>query len=127
MRDINKVVENKMKAIQARTSKLHAQLDAAIRSECRAEHSVSTPAPRQRRRVVRGTQVCTRDTRVGTDMIAMAYRALTSDLTTRHTGRDIQAAHIQAWIEDECCTTVEVADVEAAMKEYRKSAGALVG
>lgn len=129
MRDINKIVENKMKAIQARTGKLHAQLDAAIRSECADTHTVCTSAvPKQRRRIVRGTTpVCTRDTRVGIDMVAMAYRALTSDPTARLTGSDIQATHIQAWIDSEYCTTVEVADVQAAMKAYRKSAGALVG
>jgi len=132
MRDINKVVDSKMKAIQARTSKLHAQLDDAIRSEYRAEHSVSTPthtpATSGKRRIVRSTVVCSGTaSAIGTDMIGMAYRALTGDPTTRCTGRDIQATHIQAWLEDEYCTTVEVADIEAAMKAYRKSAGALVG
>lgn len=122
MRDL--IISKRMKAIQARTSKLHAQLDIAIHDECVTEHSVS--APKQRRRVVRGTQVCTRDTRIGTDMIAMAYRALTSDPTTRCTSSTVTAAHIQAWLDSECCTEVSETDVQAAMVEYRKSAGALV-
>lgn len=124
MRDL--IISKRMKAIQARTSKLHAQLDAAIHDECVAERSVEAVSThKQRRRVVRSTQVCTRDTRIGTDMIGMAYRALTSDPTTRCTSSTVTAAHIQAWLDSECCTTVEVGDVQSAMKAYRKAAGAV--
>lgn len=122
MRDL--ILSKRMQAIQDRTAKLHAQLDAAIHDECVVERNVD--APKQRRRVVRGTQVCTRDTRIGTDMIGMAYRALTSDPTTRCTSSTVTAAHIQAWLDSECCTEVSEADVQAAMGEYRKSAGAQV-
>lgn len=125
MRDL--IISKRMQAIQARTSKLHAQLDDAIHEQCVVEHSATPSSTHgQRRRIVRGTQVCTRDTRIGTDMIGMAYRALTSDPTARLTGSDIKAVHIQAWLDSEYCTEVSEADVQAAMVEYRKSAGALV-
>jgi hypothetical protein len=118
MRDINVVVDSKMKAIQARTSKLHAQLDAAIRSECSDIHTHA--APKQRRRVVRThTPTCGSGSGIGTGMIGMAYRALTSDPTLRLVAKDIQAAHIQAWIDSEYCTTVDVADVQVAMVAYK--------
>ena len=115
MRDL---INSRFNAIQERTSKLHANLDAAIRSECG-----NTPAvPKQRRRIVGSGTVApgsgTRDTRIGTDVIGMAYRALTSDPTLRLTGKDIQAAHIATWIDSEYCTTVEVADIQVAMVAY---------
>jgi len=118
MRDINVVVDSKMKAIQVRTGKLHAQLDAAIHSEC---SGMSTPAvPKQRRRVVRThTPTPTCGSGIGTGMIGMAYRALTSDPTLRLVAKDIEAVHIQAWLDSEYCTTVEVADVQVAMLEYK--------
>ena len=125
MRDINKVVSDKMNAIQARTGKLHAQLDAAIRSEC--SDARTHAAPKQRRRVVRSTVVCSGSgTGIGTGMIGMAYRALTSDPTLRLTSKTIQACHIQAWLDSEYCTAVSESDVQVAMSEYRKSAGAQV-
>ena len=111
MRDL---INSRLSAIQARTSKLHTQLDAAIHSECVVAHV----KPKQRRRVVRSTVVCTSDIDIGTDMVGMAYRALTSDPTLRLKGKDVKATHIQTWIEDEYCTTVSEADVQVAMVAY---------
>ena len=60
------------------------------------------------------------------NIVRMAYNALTGDPTTRLTSKTVQAADIQAWIDTEMCTHVDVDSVRAAMLELRRVPGALV-
>jgi hypothetical protein len=63
---------------------------------------------------------------VSVDVVRMAYRALTGDPATRLTGRTVQATDIQAWIDNEMCTSVDVNSVRIAMNELKHVPGAIV-
>lgn len=63
---------------------------------------------------------------VSVDVVRMAYNALTGDPTTRLTGKTVQAADVQAWIDEEICTRVDVDSVRVAMLELKHVPGALV-
>lgn len=122
MRDINKIVADKTSTIQAEKSALHADLDRQMHDLMCGSTRTPTPKPatKQKRRVVRsGTVAHARHTGIDTGLIGMAYGALTSDPTTGLKGKDITAVHIQAWLDDEYCTMVALADVDVAMKAYK--------
>lgn len=63
---------------------------------------------------------------VSVDVVRMAYNALTGDPTTRLTGKTVQPTDIQAWIDDEMCTRVDVDSVRVAMLELKHVPGAVV-
>lgn len=63
---------------------------------------------------------------VSVDVVRMALNALTGDPTTRLTGKTVQPTDIQAWLDDEMCTSVDVDSVRVAMLELRRVPGAVV-
>ena len=82
-----------------------------------------------RRYIVRvpATPVAPRVVIVSVRDITMAYTALLGDPTTRLTGNTVQATDIQSWLDDQYGDGHELTVVQGAMKEYRRSAGAVVG
>jgi len=63
---------------------------------------------------------------VSVDVVRMAYNALTGDPTTRLTSKTVQPTDIQAWIDAEMCTCVDVDSVRVAMLELRRVPGVCV-
>jgi hypothetical protein len=63
---------------------------------------------------------------VSVDVVRMAYNALTSDPTTRLTSKTVQPTDIQAWLDAEMCTLVDVDSVRIAMNELKHVPGAVV-
>lgn len=63
---------------------------------------------------------------VTVDVVRMAYNALTGDPTTRLTSKTVQATDIQAWLDHEMCTCVDVDSVRTAMLKLRRVPGATV-
>ena len=79
-----------------------------------------------KRIIVRVPATPKKDNTVSVDVVRMAYNALTGDPTTRLTGKTVQAADIQAWIDTEMCTCVDVDSVRVAMNEFKHMRGASV-
>lgn len=106
-----------------RVNALHAQLNEAIREECKA---VRTKRPSRRRIVVAHTPTTSISSMVSEGDVLAAYTALLGDPSTRLTGRTVMATHIQVWLEHEYGTKPDLCDVKSAMAEFRKAAGAVV-
>ena len=60
------------------------------------------------------------------NIVRIAYNALTGDPTTRLTGKTVEVADIQTWIDAELCTCVDVDSVRVAMNELKHVPGAIV-
>ena len=78
------------------------------------------------KRVIVRVPATPKNNAVSVDVVRMAYNALTGDPTTRLTSKTVQPTDIQAWIDEEMCTCVDIDSVRVAMLELKHVPGAVV-